>query len=85
LAGAFSQPQVRLHGEQQQAVVKESPSRANNPLHGEGEFPLLGKMPTRALCAWADLSNLVLQARLSKWKKYPLTSSRKICSFGKCA
>ena len=22
--------------------MKESPSRANNPLHGEGEFPLLG-------------------------------------------
>jgi hypothetical protein len=28
--------------------VKESPSRANNPLQGEGEFPLLGIMPTRA-------------------------------------
>jgi hypothetical protein len=27
--------------------VKESPSRASNPLQGEGEFSLLGKLPTR--------------------------------------
>jgi hypothetical protein len=67
-------------GEQQQAVVKGSPSRANNPLQDEGEFPLLGILPTKTPRAnaptfWVDLSNLVLQARESRWKKFPLTGS----------
>jgi hypothetical protein len=33
----------------------------------------------------ADLSKLVLQGALSEWENKPLTASRKIYTFGKCA
>jgi len=49
------------------SVEKVRPSRANNPLQGEGKNPLLGTTPTKTPCAFcADLSNLVLENALSK-------------------
>ena len=59
--------------DQQEPVEKESPSRANNPLQGEGNYPSRAKLPTNAMRqarreVGADLSNLVLQSALSKWK-----------------